>query len=150
MSDFDASSFLETVFTDPSITEKLLCPVGEYQAVIEKVDARKWSKDDKSGVAVDIFWNIESQEARDHCKKDKVLVKQGIMFSLTSDGLIDMEKAKNDVQFGKLRDAVGLNDKNFSFSALPGQMARVKVAHDSQTKDGVTYNNDKITAVTRY
>lgn len=153
MSDFDASSFLETVFTDPSITEKLLCPEGEYPSQIEKLDARPWTgKEDstKRGVALDIFWKVEDEGAKAYCKRDTVLVKQSIMFSLTADGLIDMEKAKNDVQFGKLRDALGLNSGEFSPSMLPGKMARIRVKHRSSTKDGVQYINEDVAAVTRY
>jgi hypothetical protein len=148
MADFDASSFLETVFTEPSLTEKLLCPVGEYTGVVDKLDARKWSKDGKSGVALDIFWSIESDDAKAACKRDKVLVKQGIMFSLTADGLIDMEKAKSDVRFGKLRDALGLNEGQFSPSMLPGRMAKLRITHSLSTKDGITYHNEDVAGVT--
>jgi hypothetical protein len=153
MSDFDASSFLETVFTEPSLTEKLLCPVGDYPATIDKVEARKWAAKDSSssGVALDLSWNIESDDARTACKRDKVIVRSTVMFSFTEDGMtIDMEKAKNDVNFGKLRDALGLNNGEFSPSMLPGKMARVQVKHRTSEKDGKQYVNEDISAVTRY
>lgn len=150
MSDFDPSSFLETVFTEPSSTERLLCPVDEYPATIEKLDARAWSKDGKSGVFVDVIWSVESDAAKAVCKRDKVLVKQGIGFDITPEGLIDMEKAKANVAFGKLRDAVGLNTERFSFNMLPGRMAKIRVTHSTSTKDGVTYLNENVAAVTKY
>lgn len=150
MSDFDASSFLETVFTEPSITERLLCPVGEYPAIVDKLDARAWSKDGKSGVFLDVIWAVESEEAKSACKRDKVTVKQGIGFNLTPDGLIDMEHAKSNVAFGKLRDALDLNGDKFAPSMLNGRMARIRVTHSTSTKDGVTYLNENVAAVTKY
>lgn len=150
MSDFDASSFLETVFQEPTDTERTLCPVAEYPATVEKLDARKWSKDGKSGIFLDVIWNVESDEARTACKRDKVLVKQGIGFDLTPEGMIDMEKAKANVALGKLRDAMGLNSGNFNPNMLVGRMARIRVTHSTSTKDGVTYFNENVAAVTKY
>lgn len=150
MSDFDASSFLETVFNEPSDTERVLCPVGEYGALVEKLDARKWSKDGKGGVFLDVIWSVEDDDARKACKRDKVLVKQGIGFDLTEDGLIDMEKAKANVPLGKLRDALDLNSGSFNPNMLMGRMARIRVTHSTSTKDGVTYFNENVAAVTKY
>lgn len=150
MSDFDASSFLETVFNEPTDTERVLCPVNEYPAVVEKLDARKWAKDGKSGIFLDVIWSIEDDEVRKFCKRDKVLVKQGIGFDLTADGLIDMDKAKANVPLGKLRAALDLNTGNFQPNLLMGRMARIRVTHTTSQKDGVTYQNENVAAVTKY
>lgn len=150
MSDFDASSFLETVFEEPSITERLLCPVGEYGAIVDKLDARMWSKDGKSCVFLDVIWSIEDEAAKAACKRDKVTVKQGIGFNLTPDGLIDMEQAKTNVGFGKLRDALGLNSDKFNPNMLMGRMARLRITHSTSSKDGVTHINENVAAVTKY
>lgn len=149
MSDFDASQFLDTVFTAPSETEVIPCPVGEYAATIDKVDARGWaSKDDptKKGVAMDILWVVDDESVKQACKRDKVIVKQTVMFSFTPDGLIDMDKAQADVRFGKLRDAVGLNGNQFSPSMLPGKMARISVKH----RAGDDQIFAEVKSVTRY
>lgn len=150
MSDFDASQFLDTVFTNPSETEIYPCPIGEYPAEISKLEPRAWKgKDDpsKAGVTLDIFWDIQDDEARKACKKDKVLVKQSVMFTfLPGTTMIDMEKAEADVNFGRLRAAIGLNDGQFSPSMLPGKMARVTVKHRSV--DDKIYAEVK--SVTRY
>lgn len=138
MSDsFDPSVFLSTTFTAPSITERLLCPVGEWMGTVDKLEARPWKgKEDptKSGVTLDVFWSIEDAEVKEACKRDKVVVRQSIMFSYLEDGMtLDMEKAKNDVNFGKLRAAVGLNDDEFSPQMLPGRSAKVRVSHRPYT-----------------
>jgi len=155
MSDFDASSFLETVFTEPSITERLLCPPGEFPAIVDKVEARAWTgKQDssKSGVVMDIHWSIEDESVKQACKRDKVTVRQSVMFSTNANGIgIDMEKAKADVGFGRLRDALGLNEGQFSPSMLNGRMAKVRVGHRSGTdKNGLPIVNEDVTAVTKY
>lgn len=151
MSDFDASSFLETVFQEPSATEYLNCPVGEYPAIVDKLDARKWAKDGKSGIFMDVMWSIEDEGAKLACKRDKVIVKQGIGFDLTPDGLIDMEKAKANVPLGKLRDALGLNTGNFNPSMLMGRMAKVRITHSTYVdKSGAQALQANIAAVTKY
>lgn len=151
MSQFDPSSFLETVFVEPSITERLLCPVGEYPMTVDKIEARGWSKDGKSGAALDIFWSVEDQSVKEACKRDKVIVKSGIMFDLTEEGLIDMEKAKNNVNFGKLRDALGLNGDKFSPSMLAGRMAKGRITHSAYTaKDGTQQMQENVAAITKY
>lgn len=155
MSDFDATSFLETVFTEPSITEFLNCPAGEYPATVDKIEAREWTgKQDssKSGVAVDVTWSIDSEEAKQACKRDKVTVRQSFMFSKNPDGMgIDMEKAKADVSFGKFRDALDLNGDKFAFSQANGRMARVRITHGTFTnKDGVSAVQANVAAVTKY
>jgi hypothetical protein len=155
MSDFDPSSFLETVFTEPSITERLLCPPGEFPAIVDKVEARAWTgkaDSSKSGVVMDIHWSIEDQSVKEACKRDKVTVRQSIMFNTNENGIgIDMEKAKSDVAFGRLRDALGLNAGTFSPSMLNGRMAKVRVTHSTGTdKNGLPVVNENITAVTKY
>lgn len=145
---FDVNTFLETVFDQPSETESIPCPAGEYPALITKVDARVWKgKEDpsKSGVVMDVVWEILDEGVRETCKKDKVSVRQSIMFNFTLNEMgqtvLDMEKAKQDVKFGRLRAAIGLNDGAFSPSQLLGQTATVKVGH--RAVDGVIFADVK-------
>lgn len=155
MSTFDPSVFLSTVFTSPSITERILCPVGEWMGTVDSVDAREWTgKEDpsKKGIAMDILWRIEDSEVKEACKRDKVILRSSVMFSYTEDGLtIDMEKAAADVNFGRLRDAVGLNDTEFAPQMLPGRSAKVRVNHVpfNNPKTGMTELKDEIVAITR-
>lgn len=130
---FDATSFLDMSIEGAMDTVSVPVPVGEYTAVVEKVDARPWtSKNDptKSGVALDVVWNIDDQGVKETLGRDKVTVKQGIMLDLTEAGGLDLGKGRN-IGLGKLRAALNLNQPGqpFSPSMLNGRVAKVKVTH---------------------
>lgn len=126
---FDTESFLSASISGSNDTKVIPCPVGEYQAVIEKVDARQWQSKDgtKTGVALDVTWLIEDQGAKAVTGREQVSVRQGIMLD-TVGGQLDMSSGKN-IGLGRLREAVNLNGDSFSFMQLPGQMAKVEVSH---------------------
>ena len=133
MSMFDPAQFLEQTYTEANDTKTLPVPVGEYQAVIEKVDVRQWtSKKDptQSGIALDVQWSIDDANVKSLLGRDKVTVKQGVMLELRDDGQIDFGKGKN-AALGRLREAVNLNapGRPFAFSQLNGQFAKIKVEH---------------------
>jgi len=139
MSVFDPNAFLDMPVEGTNDTVVVPCPVGEYLAVVEKVDVRAWTKrDDPSvgGLALDIIWTIEDQSVKEYLAREKVSVKQGIMLDLTDGGTLDMGKGRN-ISLGRLREAVGLNNPGqaFSFNQLPGQMAKVKVDHRPDKND---------------
>lgn len=135
MSQFDPNQFLEMSTTDANSTVSTPVPAGEFVAFVEKIEARPWqsSKDpSKSGMALDILWNIDDAGVKQFLERDKVTVKQGVMLDVTPEGGLDMGKGKN-VTLGRLREAVGLNapGQPFSFRMLEGKAARVKVSHRS-------------------
>lgn len=147
---FDPNVFLQASFTDPSETEVIPCPVGEYPAVAESVKPRLWESEKNggsAGVNFDVFWSIEDDGVKQTCKKDKVLVRQSFMFTfLPGTQEIDKEKAQGDVRFGRFRAALGLNDGEFSWLMVPGRMAKVRVGHE--TVKGIIYANvDAATAL---
>lgn len=130
---FDATSFLDMSVEGAMDTKSTPVPVGEYLAVIEKVDARQWtSKNDptKSGVALDVQWSIEDENVKQALGRDKVTCKQGVMLDLTDAGGLDLAKGRN-VALGALRAAVDLNNPGqpFAPSMLAGRMAKVSVQH---------------------
>lgn len=133
MSTFDPTTFLDMSTTDANSTQSVPVPVGEYMAVVSKVDARPWqSKQDptKSGMALDLLWEIDDSAVKEALGRDKVTVKQGVMLDLTEAGGLDMGKGKN-VGLGRLREATNLNQPGqaFSFRMLEGRMAKVSVTH---------------------
>lgn len=134
MSAFDPNKFLSQTVTGANTTRVIPVPIGEYPAIIDKVDIRPWqSKKDPgmAGLALDVLWWVQSPEVQTLLGRDKVIVKQGIMLDLTEDGeALDMSEGRN-IGLGRLREAVGLNDpdKPFSFDQLPGNMATVLVNH---------------------
>lgn len=130
---FNPDTFLETSVTEANDTKLIPVPVGEYNAVITDVKARQWqgkADPSKSGVALDLQWEIDDVNVKALLDRDKVTVKQGVMLDMSDSGGLDMGKGKN-VSLGKLREAVGLNEpgRAFAFSQLLGQMAKVKVDH---------------------
>lgn len=135
---FDADSFLNSAVTGSNSTKVVPCPIGEFPAVIDKIAARQWQSKDgtKTGVALDVTWAIEDDEAKSATGRDVVTARQGVMLDLAPDGSIDMAEGKN-VGLGRLRAAVGLNDPSveFSFNQLPGRMAKAKVSHRPDAND---------------
>jgi hypothetical protein len=129
---FDPNQFLDMQFTDSNDTVLRPVPVGEYPAVAESAELRPWQAKDgsSSGLALDIKWSIDDAELQAELGR-KPLVKQGIMLDMNEAGTgFDMGKGKN-VGLGRLREALGMNEpgKPFSFTMIPGNAARVKVAH---------------------
>lgn len=130
---FDPAAFMNAQVTGANDTQFRPCPVGEFPAVIDKVEPRQWTSKDgtKSGVALDVLWSIDSDTIRTELGRDKVIVKQGIMLDLLPSGALDLGTGKN-INLGRLREAVNLNDPSqpFSFGMLPGKVAKVKIEHE--------------------
>lgn len=129
---FDPDVFLNQQFEDANDTRIIPCPVGEYPAIVDKVDAIAWASRDgsKSGVKARLLWDIQDENVRQLVGRDKVLVPQDIMFDLTEEGALDMGTGKN-VRLGRLREATGLNapGEPFALPMLQGHMAKVNVKH---------------------
>lgn len=130
---FDPSQFLEQQTTEANDTKLVPVPVGEYAAIVEKVDARQWRKKDDpsvSGIALDIIWELDDEAVKALLGRDKVTAKQGIMLDLSETGGLDMGKGKN-VSLGKLREATNLNEpgRPFAASMLVGRAAKIRIEH---------------------
>lgn len=130
---FNPEQFLDQQFTEANDTKLVPVPVGEYTAIAGEVKCRQWqSKADpsKSGLTLDITWEIDDPAVKELLGRDKVTVRQGIMLDLTESGTMDMGKGRN-VGLGRLREALNLNQPGqaFSFSMIPGRLAKVSVTH---------------------
>jgi hypothetical protein len=130
---FDPSQFLDMQMTEANDTKVIPCPVGEYLAVVDKVEFRPWQKKDDpsvNGVSLDVSWAIQDHNVQQLLGRDKVLVRQGVGIDFTDAGGLDMGRGRN-IGLGRLREAVGLNipGRPFSPNMLPGQMAKVNVSH---------------------
>lgn len=130
---FDPAQFLDMQVTDSNDTKIVPVPVGEYIAVCSEIKSRVWTaKDDpsKSGVALDLVWELDSPELKQLLGRDKITVKQGVMLDMTDSGNLDMGKGKN-VGLGRLREALDLNQpgKPFAPSMMAGRAAKVVVSH---------------------
>ena len=130
---FNPDQFLDMTITDANSTQTVPVPVGEYTALVSDVKCRQWqSKSDpsKSGLTLDVTWEIDDAAVKQLLGREKVTVKQGIMLDLTESGGLDMGNGRN-VGLGRLREALDLNRPGvgFSFSQLPGRLAKVAVSH---------------------
>lgn len=130
---FSPEQFLSTIVADSNDTKFVPVPAGEYTALVGEVKARSWvSKQDpsKSGVALDVTWEIDDAGVKALLGREKVTVKQGLMLDLTEAGTLDMGKGRN-VGLGRLREAVDLNRPGEAFapSMLVGRVAKIKIDH---------------------
>lgn len=129
---FDPSTFLNTTVEGELDTKTVPCPVGEYNAISDKVDVKQWSSKDgsSSGLKVVILWDIQDDAVRQLVGRDKILVPQDIMLDLTEEGGLDMGKGKN-IGLGRLREALDMNKAGepFAIGNIAGRMALVTVSH---------------------
>lgn len=130
---FTIENFLDQTVIGALDTKVVPIPVGEYTAVIKDIKARTWkAKDDptNTGVTLDVTWVIDDPELAEKLGRKELQVRQGIMLDVGDDGRLLVEKGKN-IGLGRLREALNMNDpkKPFSFSALPGNVAKVLVTH---------------------
>jgi hypothetical protein len=138
MSSFNPDSFLSTETSDSNATTYTPCPEGEFTASIKGIKPRVLT----DGRAVlDVTWTVDDETARQETGMAEPSVRQTLWLDITESGGLDFGKGKN-VGLGRLRDAVNQNQsgKPWSPAMLVGQVAKVKVAHSIDKRDGVTIN----------
>lgn len=136
---FDPNTFLNTIYEEANDTKITPCPVGEYLAVASKVEPKSWASRDgsKSGVKLEILWEIDDANVKQLLGRDKVTSRQNIMLDLNEAGTgLDLGKGKN-VGLGRLREALDLNTpgQSFAFSMIEGRLAKVMVSHRVDGED---------------
>ena len=129
--EFDPEEFLSGSIEGTNSTAYIPCPTGEYQAIVDGLKPRPWSKEGRSGVYLDVLWRIEDPIVLEALDRDKVIVTQSIPLEFDANSKVST-KAGSNVPLGKLREALNLNipGQPFAFTQLIGQFARVKVKHD--------------------
>lgn len=136
---FDPATFMNTTYEESNDTKVTPCPVGEYLAVASKVETKQWSTRDgsKSGVKLEIVWDIDDSNVKQLLGRDKVTVRQQVMLDLNESGTgLDMGKGKN-VGLGRVREATDLNaaGQPFAFAMIEGRLAKVSVSHRIDGED---------------
>jgi hypothetical protein len=132
---FDAAQFEALTITEASSTERIPIDEGEYPAVIDDYAFRPTQgKDGKSYLFFDILWNIDDPGQREKLRREKVIARQSMSLERSPQGGLLSGEGVN-VEFGRVREAVGLNKNGqpFQFSMLKGQPAKVKVKHRTFT-----------------
>lgn len=135
---FDPNSFLDSEIKDANSTTTVPVPMGEYQAVVKDVSiASGTSKDTGNPWArLNVTWSIEDEAVKKLLDRKEVTSRQAFLLDISESGALDMGVGKN-VRLGRLREALGLNEKGkaFSMRMMTGRMAKVLVKHD--TYEGV-------------
>lgn len=140
MSAFNPATFLNTESTQANDTVAIPVPEGEHPAAIKTIKPRVL---DDGRAVLDVFWTVNSDEARDATGQAEPFVRQSVWLDITESGGLDFGKGKN-VTLGKLRDAVGQNQSGRPWAPgmLIGSAAIVKVGHSIDKRDGETIQAD--------
>lgn len=131
---FDVSELSEAAVNEANSTNIIPCPEGEFPAVIKKFDIRAWSKDDRSGVMLDVHLDIDDAGAREATQRDEVIVRHSCSLDVikgpNGKPIIDTKPGTN-VDLGRLRAATNLNSPGqaFNLNMLIGQPVKVLVTH---------------------
>lgn len=140
MSSFNPETFLNTEATEANATAYTPVPEGEFNAVVKAIKPRVLT----DGRAVlDVTWTVDDEAVRQETGMAEPSVRQTLWLDITESGGLDFGKGKN-VGLGRLREAVGQNQsgKPWAPGMLIGQVAKVKVGHSIDKRDGVTINAD--------
>lgn len=151
MSTFDPDTFMNQTVDQPLQDEYILCPEGEYPALIDDFDRSAFRTNEftyKQGpnaglpgsmTTFNIPWIIQDERAKQALNRDKVVVYQPIILDFDENGALDFGINKN-VNLGKVRTALNQNTAGVTWSVqnLKGAgPAMVRVIHKEITlKDG--------------
>ena len=131
---FDVSELSEANVSSANSTNIIPCPEGEFPAIIKKFDIRAWSKEDRSGVMLDVHLDIDDANAREVTQRDEVIVRHSCSLDVikgpNGKPMIDTKPGTN-VDLGRLRAATNLNaaGQAFNLNMLIGQPVKVLVTH---------------------
>ncbi len=129
-STFDPSLLEETIVDAANATSGLTVPEGEYNGLIDDYTFRdKITTKFGERVPLDIYWMIPDEDLKKKLDRDTVTVKQGLLLEVNEDDSLAVGPGQN-VALGRLRAALNLNGKGFSFPKFRGAgPARILVSH---------------------
>lgn len=131
MSTFDAANFLNTVYTDSHATQYVPIPEGIYPAMtgVPNVVNGNSKKDGKPWFRLDLPLIIDDANVRELLGRDEVRSKFSIMLDVENGALAN--GPGRNVQLGRLRDALGLNEpgQEFTLQMLGGRSCKAAVSH---------------------
>lgn len=136
---FNADQFLQEQTVDGALDTKLpLIPVGEYPAIISKIDARQQPKrDDPSKIftILDVTYTVEDQSVREVTGLDSPSIRDSLFLDINeTTKKLDTGTGKN-VALGALRAALGINEGQFNFGMLLGRSCLIGIKHDPDKND---------------
>lgn len=136
---FNPDLFLSTTTEEAGETRYTPVPVGEYNAQVKSVTARR-NHSEKTGLDytfLDIQWTILDAEVKEALGMEEPSCRQSFILDLTPNGALDFSKNKN-IRLGRLREALAQNrtGRPWAPSHMEGGMARVKVIHRNREDTG--------------
>ena len=137
-STFDPSLLEATVVDAANATSALQAPEGEFPGLIDDYLFRPkiTTKFGERG-PLDVYWIIDDENVRKKLDRDVVTVKQSLLIEVNEDDSLAVGPGQN-AALGRLRAALNMNGKGFSFLKLKGAgPARVLVTH--RVVDGEAY-----------
>lgn len=156
-STFDPSAFMNQTVDQAGSTDWVLCPEGEYPAMIELGEPEKLFRTsenkDKTGTFTTCSpgFIIQDGKVQQLLERDKVVVyHKGVFLDFDANGNLDMGKGKN-VGLNQIRDAVGQNvaGQAWNISMLNGAgPVMVKVVHETN-KNNPEQKFARVTKVTK-
>lgn len=141
---FDAERFMNSALDAPNDAVYVVCPAGEYLALIDKVDKPRAIESQKNpgqvSYALDITWNIQDDKVKADLGREKLTCRQTLWLDINDSGSLEMGKGKN-IALGQLREALGMNTGKFSFTSLEGAGPARVIVKNSTGKDGQEFAN---------
>lgn len=132
MSSFDPELFLSTSLESSFATTYEPVPIGDYKAVVEKIDVRSPREDLHF---LEVHWTIDDELMKKKLNRQVLTVRQSFRIDIdpSTNGLAT--GANTNVPLGRLRDILGQNAKGKPWS--PRQLigagpALIHVEHDIQ------------------
>lgn len=139
MGKFNAEEFMAKGLGGRMDTEVELIPAEEFPATVSKfeITGGEISKGERAGqpwASLRVVWEIDDPALADRLGRKKLYVRQDVFLDLDEDGSLAVGKGQN-VQLGKLRDALGLNKDGTSFEDLTGRSGIIRVRHSKGQDD---------------
>lgn len=131
---FNPETFLDDDAGGVLSTERTLVPTGTYSnCYIKDVKPSEGiiGKGERAGepwARMVFVWVIDDDAVRQELNKSEVVLSQGIMLDLDSNGKLDEGKGRN-IRLGKLRQALGINDGPVKWRDFIGKPATIQVGH---------------------
>ncbi len=145
---FDIDALTNAPVEGPLATTIPVCPIGEYNLLIDSLDSeglKKWirtleGKDGKpSRLILEVPCIVLDENVKAQLGREKVTVRKSIWLDVGPDGRTLLTGEGKNVDLGRLREAVGQNaEAGWTFARLPGAGPfRGIVTHRSGTNGDV-------------
>ncbi len=141
MSEFNPDDLLHTAVEDANSTTIIPVPIGDWEGILGKPVFRQATikkpgpRQGEIMTFMDLSIEVDDQEVRDICQREKPSVRFSCILQLDDNGQISTAEGDN-VDFGRLREACGLNDDtSFTPSKFEAQNVVINVKHRPDPDD---------------